>query len=115
MHMHFVKTPGGALVMVYVMRQDIAPDGIHYASYRRGCCALLSRDNGLTWDISRECRLHEFDFATSREGTHAEGIANLACGHTCSALLSDGSILTAYGHYISKGIALIRWKLPAAR
>ena len=56
MHMHFVKTPDGALVMIYVMRQDIAPDGIHYASYRRGCCALVSRDNGLTWDLSREHR-----------------------------------------------------------
>jgi len=85
-------------------------DGIHYASYRRGCCALVSRDNGLTWDLSREYRLHEFDFATSQEG-----IGVLACGRTCSTLLSDGSILTAYGHYISKGSALIRWRLPAAR
>ena len=110
MHMHFVKMPDGALVMVYVMRQDIAPDGLHYASYRRGCGALVSRDNGLTWDLTRECRLHEFDFATFQDG-----IGVLACGHTCSTLLSDGSILTAYGHYISKGIALIRWKLPAAR
>ena len=58
MHMHFLKTPDGALVMIYVMRRDIAPDGIHYASYRRGCCALVSRDNGLTWDLSREHRLH---------------------------------------------------------
>lgn len=113
MHTHFVKMPDGALVMIYVMRQDIAPDGVHYASYRRGCGALVSRDNGATWDLSRECRLHEFDFATSREGTHAEGIGILACGHTCSTLLRDGSILTAYGHYISKGIALVRWRVPA--
>jgi hypothetical protein len=115
MHMHFVKMADGTLVMIYVMRQDIAPDGVHYASYRRGCGALVSRDNGLTWDLTRECRLHEFDFATSREGSAHEGISTLACGHTCSTLLSDGSILTAYGHYISKGIAMIRWKLPAAR
>jgi hypothetical protein len=101
--------------MIYVMRQDIAPDGIHYASYRRGCGAFVSRDNGLTWDLTREYRLHEFDFATSHEGSAHEGIGALACGHTCSTLLGDGSILTAYGHYISKGIALIRWKLPAAR
>lgn len=114
MHMHFVKMSDGTLVMIYVMRQDIAPDGIHYASYRRGCGALVSRDNGFSWDLSRELRLHEFDFATAKEGAH-EGIGALACGHTCSTLLKDGSILTAYGHYISKGIALIRWKLPAAR
>lgn len=76
--------------------------------------ALVSRDNGFTWDLSRELRLHEFDFATAKEGAH-EGIGALACGHTCSTLLKDGSILTAYGHYISKGIALIRWKLPATQ
>ena len=113
MHMHFVKMPDGALAMIYVMRQDIAPDGVHYASYRRGCGALVSRDHGLTWDLTREYRLHEFDFATSMEGSSHEGISTLACGHTCSTLLSDGSILTAYGHYLSKGIALIRWRLPA--
>jgi len=109
MHAHFVKLPNGHLAMIYVMRQDIAPDGIHYASYRRGCGALVSTDNGETWDLSSEYRLHEFDYATSGDGPH-EGIAALACGHTCSTLLDDGSILTAYGHYISKGIALIRWK-----
>jgi len=109
MHMHFVKMPNADLVMIYVMRQDIAPDGIHYASYRRGCAALVSQDNGLTWDVFREYRLHEFDFATSQEGPH-EGISALACGHTCSTLLDDGRILTAYGHYISNGIGLIRWQ-----
>jgi len=110
MHMHFVKMLNGDLAMIYVMRQDIAPDGVHYASYKRGCAALVSRDNGLTWDLSRECRLHEFDFATSQEGPH-EGISALACGHTCSTLLDDGRILTAYGHYISNGMGLIRWQL----
>jgi hypothetical protein len=114
MHMHFVRMPDGALVMIYVMRQDIAPDGVHYASYRRGCGALVSLDHGLTWDLTREYLLHEFDFATPKEGAH-EGISALACGHTCSTLLKDGSILTAYGHYTSKGIALIRWRLPAKR
>ncbi len=109
MHMHFVKMPNGNLAMIYVMRQDIAPDGIHYSSYRRGCGALVSKDNGLTWDVSREYMLHEFDHVTAAEGTH-EGIGALACGHTCSALLKDGSILTAYGHYVTNGIGMVRWK-----
>ena len=108
MHMHFVKQENGDLVMIYVMRQDIAPEGVHYASYRRGCGALVSQDQGQTWDLSREYRLHEFDYATGLEGPH-EGISALACGHTCSTRLDDGRILTAYGHYISNGIALIRW------
>lgn len=109
MHVHFVKMPNGDLVMIYVMRQDITPDGLHYNSYRRGCGALVSRDNGLTWDVSREYMLHEFDFATGAKVKH-DGIGALACGHTCSTMLDDGSILTAYGHYVSNGIALIRWK-----
>ena len=105
MHGHFVKLGNGDLVMIYVMRQDIAQDGLSYASYKRGCGALLSRDNGRTWDISREYRLHEFDYATE-----SRGISVLACGHCCSTLLDDGNILTAYGHYLSKGAAMIRWQ-----
>jgi len=109
MHGHFAKLGNGDLVLIYVMRQDIDPDGLHYASYRRGCGALVSSDHGLTWDLTREYRLHEFDFATGSE-TDDKGIGALACGHIGSALLDDGRILTTYGHYLSKGAALIRWR-----
>ena len=98
-------------------------------------CGVASTVSKISWQIfipvfSAACRVEDaqrpaefgwplppsgFDFATSLEGSAHEGIGGLACGHTCSTLLSDGSILTAYGHYISKGIALIRWKLPAVR
>ncbi len=42
------------------------------------------------------------------ERGQATGLA-LACGHLYSASLDDGSILTCYGHYISKGGCLIKW------
>ncbi len=35
---------------------------------------------------------------------------SVPCGHVCSTLLADDSIITAYGHYPSKGGCLVRWK-----
>lgn len=100
MHPHLLRMPDGVLVMTYIMRQDVQ-DG-RLASYRRGCGALISRDNGLTWDVSRQYLLDEFEFA---DGTPYA----IGCGHVYSTLLNDAHILTCYGHYISKGAALIRW------
>ncbi len=66
--------------------------------------ALLSRfANGflfnpglvLSWNRTREYRLHEFAFATAREGKGSKGIAALARVHTWFILLSDGSITLA--------------------
>lgn len=105
MHPHLLRTRNGDLVMTYVMRQDAAPDGESYASYRRGCGAVVSKDNGLTWDVSRQYALDEFEFATAEEGIMA-----LACGHTFSCLLDDGRILTAYSNYPTGAVVLIRWK-----
>ena len=100
MHAHLLRMPDGTLVMTFIMRQDVA-DG-RLASYTRGCGAVVSRDNGLTWDTEHDYLLDSFAFA---DGTpHA-----LACGHLYSTVLADGSILTSYGHYPSKGACLIKW------
>lgn len=104
MHPHLLLMPNGDIVMGYIVRQDIGDD-LHYASYRRGCEAIVSRDNGLTWDIAGK---YVLDDAQWSDGGGA-GIEGLACGHTCSVLLENGDILTAYGHYRSRGIAVIRW------
>ena len=104
-HAHLLRLENGDLVMTYVMRQDVGPDGEHYASYRRGCGALVSKDNGQTWDVSSAYALDEFEYVTA-----AEGITSLACGHIYSCLLDNGQILTAYSHYPTGAIGLIRWQ-----
>ena len=74
------------------------------ASYRRGCDAVVSHDNGRTWHTDRMYILDEF----SAVGT-AEQWYKCRCGHLYSIALEDGSILTTYGNYSSGG-ALILWK-----
>ena len=95
--------------MIYIVRQDIG-DNLEYASYRRGCEAIVSHDNGLTWDIAGKYILDEYEFVNPQGDTNGAGIRGCSSGHTCSTLLDNGFILTAYGHYRSESIALIRWK-----
>jgi hypothetical protein len=94
--------PDGTLVMTHIVRVDIE-DG-RLASYRRGCEAIVSRDNGATWDLAGRYVLDEYAYA---ENTYW---INGVCGHVGSTVLADGAILTAYGNYSAKGIGLIRWR-----
>jgi hypothetical protein len=101
MHAHLITMPDGTIVMTYIVRQDVTEGEL--ASYTRGCGAIISSDHGQTWDTDHETMLDRFEFA---DGTRT----TLSCGHLYSALLSDGNILTCYGHYPSKGGCLIKWK-----
>jgi len=100
-HTHLVCMPDGTLVMTYIMRLDIVEGRMD--SYRRGCGALLSYDNGLTWDTEHEYLVHSFDFA---DGTRK----GYCCGHVYSTLLDDGAILTCYGNLPPKGACLVKWR-----
>jgi len=100
-HTHLLCMPDGTLVMTYAVRLDVAEGRL--ASYGRGCGALLSYDNGLTWDTDHEYLLHHFDFS---DGTPL----GYCCGHAYSAILQDQSILTCYGNLTTKGACLIRWR-----
>ena len=104
MHANLLRLPNGHLVMTYIVRQDY--EGITRVSYRRGCEALISRDNGQTWDMRGKYILDEFEYS---DGTPL----STACGHLSSTLLDDGRILTTYGNYLAKAAVVIRWK-PAA-
>lgn len=101
MHAHLIALPDGTIVMTYIVRQDVREGEL--VSYTRGCGAITSCDNGLTWDTDRETMLDRFELA---DGTRT----TLSCGHLYSALLDDGNILSCYGHYPSKGGCLIKWK-----
>jgi hypothetical protein len=100
-HANLLRMPNGNLVMTLIRRVDIR-DG-KLAGYRRGCDAVVSRDNGQTWDIDRMYVLDDFAYLKG------ENWVDPMCGHLYSILLDDGSILTGYGNYLVGGI-LIRWK-----
>lgn len=100
-HPNLLLLPNGDIVMTYIVRADVR--GGRLASYRRGCEAAVSRDNGLTWDIQHTYFLDEYEFFDGEKWFNGES------GHLSSTLLDDGSVLTAYGNYLSRGCALIRW------
>jgi len=101
MHATLVRLPNNDLVMTVIRRLDLK-DG-EMASYRRGCDAVISHDNGLTWDVDRMYILDDFASISAPKWYHARN------GHQFSISLGDGAILTTYGNYLNAG-ALIHWK-----
>ncbi|MBM3475425.1 MAG: exo-alpha-sialidase [Armatimonadetes bacterium] len=101
-HAHLLTLPNGDIVMTYIVRVDVR-DG-KLASYRRGCEALISHDNGRTWRPDRRYILDEFEYYDGDKWFHGE------TGHLASTCLTDGRILTVYGHYRAGGSCLIRWR-----
>lgn len=104
MHPNLVLMPNGDIVMGFIMRQDIAAD-LTFGSYNRGYEAIISRDHGETWDVAHKYVLDAWPYVDPARGPRTN-----ACGHTCAVALPDGRILTCYGHYVSKGVAMIRWR-----
>lgn len=102
-HAHLLRTESGEIVMTVTVRADVR-DGV-LASYRRGCDALVSKDNGLTWNLDQRIVLDEYGYYNSEKWFNGE------CGHLYSLLLPDGQILTAHANYPMKGMSLIRWSL----
>ena len=102
MHPNLLRMPNGDLVMTLVVRHDLE-DG-RRASHRKGCEAVISRDNGLSWNLSRKIILDEWQFYDHHIPSHGQA------GHLFSALLDDGSILTVHNNYLTMGLTLIRWK-----
>ena len=101
-HAHLLRLPNGDLVLTLIVRVDVQ-DG-KLVSYRRGLEAILSHDNGQTWEISRKYVLDGFSYLDPKLWFSGE------CGHLSSTLLDDGSLLTCYANYLTKGVSLIRWK-----
>jgi hypothetical protein len=89
--------PNGDIVMTVVVRHDL--EAGQRVSYRRSCEAVISHDNGLTWDLSRKYILDEWQYYDSLEPGHGQ------TGHLYSTLLDDGSILTLHNNYLTMGLA----------
>ena len=110
MHATLVKLPNDDLVLTVIRRLDLK-DG-EMASYRRGCDAVISRDNGLTWEVDRMYILDDFASIAAPgtgESPSAPKWYHARNGHQFSISLGDGTILTAYGNYLNAG-ALVHWK-----
>jgi len=101
MHATLLTMPNGDIVMTMIVRHDMR--GTELVSHRKGSDALISHDNGLTWNLDRSYILDEFEFFDEQD------IYPNVCGHQYSILLDDGSILTTYLNY-RKGPTLIRWR-----
>ena len=102
-HSNLVVLPNGDLVMTVIVRNDIREGEL--ASYQRGCEAVVSRDNGLTWDVAGKYVLDEYKYLSADKWFDGK------CGHLYTTMLDDGSLLTAYGNYLAKAAVLIRWKV----
>jgi hypothetical protein len=100
-HPNLQVLPSGDIVMTHIVRLDIR-DG-RLAGHHMGCEALISRDHGLSWDTAGRIILDDFAYSNADRWYASQ------CGHLSSTLLTDGSMLTAYGHYLSGGVAFVRW------
>lgn len=100
-HCCLVKRPNGDLVMTYVVRINVK-DG-KLIDHRRGMEAIISKDNGLTWNTSEAYILDEYKYVNPHQWYDGK------CGHVAAAALKDGSILSIYGNYLAKSAVLVRW------
>ena len=101
MHANLLRLPNDDLVMTVIRRLDIR-DG-KFASYRRGCDALVSHDHGQTWNLDRMYILDDWSYNNPAQWYEC------VSGHLYSTSMGDGSVLTAYGHYPNGGV-LIKWR-----
>lgn len=104
-HANLQRLPNGDLVCTLVVRVDVQQGKL--VSRRRGCDALISKDDGKTWNLERRFELDRYDYLRP-DGYWVDG----ACGHVGAVVLDDGYILSVYGNYRS-GAVLIKWKPDA--
>jgi len=109
-HANVQLLPNGDMLMTFIVRIDIQ-DG-QLASFKHGCEAMVSHDNGLTWDTSRKYVLDQFEQGHNSGYNQDNKYQGYECvaGHIATTALSDGTILTSYGNYQIPGMVLIRWK-----
>ena len=109
MHANLLRLANGDLLMTMVKRMDLKDNG-RLASYRHGCEAVISHDNGLSWDVEHMYVLDEFSgIGIPPEKKKHQVWRRAMCGHLFSILLDDGRVLTTYGNYKCGG-TFILWK-----
>ncbi len=102
-HANLQRLPNGDLVCTLIVRVDVQNGRL--ASHRRGCDALVSRDQGKSWGLDRRYELDRFDFLRP-DGYWVDG----KCGHIGAVALPDGSVISVYGHYQLGAAVLVKWR-----
>ncbi len=125
-HASLALLPCGSIVATYVVRLGYPDTADGFPRF--GIEAVVSRDNGQTWDL--DCRYVLAEWTGNRKGSPSPA-GKLRSGgwhaspHTTSTLvLPDGSILTAYGTgyrqrddafgpglYGPRDVGLVRWNV----
>jgi hypothetical protein len=106
-HANLQRLPNGDLVCTLIVRDDIQAGKLtegQLTSRRRGCDALISHDNGKSWNLDRRYELDGFEFLRE-DGYWVDG----KVGHVGAVVLNDGHVLSVFGNY-PLGAVLIRWK-----
>ena len=103
---NLLRMPDGDLVLTLIVRDDVRAQEL--VTHNRGCDALVSRDNGLTWHLDQRYILDAWPYYDPDWWYNGES------GHLYSICLDDGNILTVYGKYTEKSAVLIKWK-PLSR
>jgi hypothetical protein len=118
-HPSFVLLPDGRLLMTYVVRKGYVDTGEGYPQF--GVEAILSGDNGHTWDLDHRYVLHAW--IGNRLG---ENKWWASCQATSTVLLPGGDLLTAFGtgyrsqpdaagaNPAPRDAGLLRWTLSEA-
>jgi hypothetical protein len=113
-HPSMVVFPDGRIVMTYVVRIGYPDTADGFPQY--GVEAVVSSDNGQTWDMEHRYVLAQW--AGTLKGEHAY---YCAVQSSSTVLLPDGTLLTVFGTGVNsldtankKDIAMVRWRLAPA-
>jgi hypothetical protein len=106
-HPHVIAMPSGDLVMTYVVRNGYVPDknGLN----RFGIEAVVSKDNGATWDLD-----HKYILASNSSTMKDDRSSWGSPQSTSNVLLPDGSLLTVFGTGVRNLPAQTLWKMDVA-
>ncbi len=110
-----ILLPNNDLLMTYIVRLGYTPDGEGFPRF--GVDAVLSHDNGATWDIDHRIILAEW--SGNIRGDHAwySGVQS-----SSTVALPSGTVVTAFGMGFANApdtelcvmdIGLVRWTVPS--
>ena len=104
---HMIVVPNGDIVMTYVVRNGYIADknGLN----RFGIEAVVSKDNGETWDLD-----HKYILASNSSIMKGDRASWGSPQSTSNVILPDGSLLTVFGTGVRNVPTQTLWKMDVA-